>query len=129
MAAMSISDDHDVDQGVSVSANTGAGSVIESKLRSSLSPSFLEVVNESHMHNVPKGSQTHFKVVIVASQFEGLSAVKRHQLVYGVLREELAKKPIHGGIHALAITSRSPSEWAADPASNTSPLCMGGSGK
>lgn len=26
-----------------------------------LSPVHLEVVNESYMHNVPKGSETHFK--------------------------------------------------------------------
>lgn len=128
MAAMSISENHSSGSTAeSTSGSTSTSGVIESKLRSSLAPSFLEVVDESHMHNVPAGSQTHFKVVIVASQFEGLSAVKRHQLVYGVLREELARKPAQGGIHALAITSRSPSEWAADPASNASPRCMGGS--
>jgi len=97
--------------------------LVEAKLREKLSPAHLEVINESHMHSVPKGSETHFKVVVVSEKFEGLSAVKRHQLVYGALQEELSKKPVHGGIHALAITSRTPSEWAVSPEANESPLC------
>ena len=99
---------------------------IETKLKDALLPSHLEVINESHMHNVPKGAETHFKVVVISSHFEGLSAVKRHQLVYGALSEEMKAKP---GIHALAITSRTPSEWSATPEANESPKCLGGNGK
>ncbi|HVH47333.1 MAG TPA: BolA family protein [Labilithrix sp.] len=97
---------------------------IETKLRESLDPSHLEVINESHMHSVPKGSETHFKVVVVSSRFDGMSPVKRHQLVYGALAEEM-----RGGVHALAITSRSPAEWTASPEANASPKCHGGTGK
>ncbi len=97
---------------------------IESKLKESLEPSHLEVINESHMHNVPKGSETHFKVVVISQRFDGLSAVKRHQLVYGVLGDEMKS-----GVHALAITSRSPAEWATTPEANVSPKCLGGNGK
>ena len=93
---------------------------IEEKLRAELAPLHLEVINESHMHSVAKGSETHFKVVVVTERFDGLSAVKRHQLVYGVLAQELSAKP---GIHALAITSRTPAEWAASPGANESPKC------
>jgi BolA protein len=96
---------------------------IEAKLRSALEPSHLEVVNESHMHNVPKGSETHFKVVVVSARFDGLPAVRRHQLVYGALGLEMQQKP---GIHALAITSRTPSEWEVAPEANPSPPCLGG---
>ena len=96
---------------------------VEAKLRAGLAPLHLEVVNESHKHSVPKDSETHFKVVIVSDKFEGLDAVKRHQLVYGVLAEELRKKIVHGGIHALAITSRTPAEWEASPEANVSPPC------
>lgn len=98
---------------------------IEQKLRAALEPAHLEVINESHMHNVPKGSETHFKVVVVSPRFEGLSPVKRHQLVYGALGEELRMKR---GIHALAITSRTPAEWDARPEANESPKCHGGNG-
>lgn len=97
---------------------------IESKLNEALAPSYLEVINESFMHSVPKGSETHFRVVVVSSRFEGMPAVKRHQLVYGALAEEMK-----GGVHALAITSRSPSEWASSPEANASPKCLGGFGK
>ena len=102
---------------------------IEQKLRDALAPAHLEVVNESHMHNVPKGSETHFKVVVVSDRFEGLSPVKRHQLVYGALGDAMQKKPAQGGIHALAITSRTPSEWESSPEANASPKCLGGNGK
>lgn len=97
---------------------------IEAKLKETLVPLHLEVINESHMHSVPKGSETHFKVVVVSPRFDGLSPVKRHQLVYGALADEMKS-----GVHALAITSRTPSEWAALPESNASPKCHGGNGK
>jgi len=96
---------------------------VETHLREKLAPEHLEVLNESHMHSVAKGSETHFKVVIVSPLFEGVAAVKRHQLVYGALGELMGKKPSQGGIHALAITSRTPAEWAASPEANVSPLC------
>jgi stress-induced morphogen len=99
---------------------------IEAKLREQLAPAHLEVINESHMHSVPKGSETHFKVVVVSARFDGLSAVKRHQLVYGALADEMKAKP---GVHALAITSRTPAEWDASPEANASPKCLGGNGK
>lgn len=97
---------------------------ITEKLTTLLAPAHLEVINESHMHSVPKGSETHFKVVVVSTRFEGLSPVKRHQLVYGALEDEM-----RSGVHALAITSRSPTEWANNPEANASPACHGGNGK
>lgn len=96
---------------------------IEEKLRSALAPEHLEVINESHMHSVPKGSETHFKVVVVTGRFDGLSAVKRHQLVYATLAEELQGAAGVKAVHALAITSRTPAEWASSPEANQSPLC------
>jgi BolA protein len=95
---------------------------IEQKLSSSLGPSWLEVINESSMHSVPVGSETHFKVVIVSQAFEGKALVERHRLVYGVLGEEMKN-----GIHALAITSRTPEEWEKTSAVAKSPPCLGGS--
>jgi BolA protein len=97
---------------------------IEEKLRAALEPSVLEVENESHMHSVSPGSETHFRVVVVAKAFEGKSSVGRHQLVYRTLADELRpKREGGGGVHALAITSRTPDEWAANPAPNESPRC------
>lgn len=94
---------------------------IENKLRGELSPTFLEVHNESGMHAVPKGSETHFKVVVVSASFEGMSRVARHQRVYAALQAEL-----RAGVHALAIVSRTPSEWASENVIPPSPPCQGG---
>lgn len=41
-----------------------------------LQPIHYEVINESYMHNVPKGSETHFKVLVVSSKFESLPLIK-----------------------------------------------------
>jgi stress-induced morphogen len=65
-------------------------------------------MNESFMHNVPKGSETHFKVVVVSDAFEGMALIKRHRAVNTTLKAELA-----AGVHALTITAKTPSEWEA----------------
>lgn len=96
-------------------------SIIESKLSSSFHIGHLDVVNESHMHNVAPGSESHFKVTIVSENFDNLILIKRHRLVNAALSEELQK------IHALALHTLTPQEWldrqgkVAD-----SPHCRGG---
>ncbi len=97
---------------------------IETLLRAALSPELLEVENESHTHNVPRGSETHFKVVVVSRAFDGLSRVERHRLVNAALAGLL-----RSGVHALAITSRTPAEWATASGAQVpeSPPCLGGS--
>ncbi|KAH1016958.1 hypothetical protein HUJ05_007699 [Dendroctonus ponderosae] len=49
---------------------------ITSKLQSSLAPSYLKIINESYMHNVSKGAETHFKVIVVTEKFNNLSLIK-----------------------------------------------------
>jgi len=97
---------------------------IEQKLLSAFDPVFLEVVNESHLHNVPSGSESHFKVVIVTPAFEGMRLLQRHRAVNAVVAEELAEK-----IHALALHTYTPSEWYEYYAEKppASPRCYGGS--
>ena len=96
--------------------------LVEQKLNSALSPSILIVENESHMHSVPPNSETHFKVTVVSEQFVGLRQVKRHQLVYQILSEELA-----GPIHALAQHTFDPAQWQkANGEVPQSPNCLGG---
>lgn len=92
-------------------------------LRQALAPEHLEVLNESDGHNVPRGSETHFKVVIVCSEFDGKSAVQRHRTVYSLLADELA-----GPVHALALHTYSPTEWLLHVAAPESPACLGGGG-
>ena len=92
---------------------------IETKLTTAFAPAHMAVVNESYMHSVPPGSESHFKVTLVSDAFEGLRAVKRHQQVYKVLAEELA-----GEVHALALHTYTPVEWQGQ--SPDSPNCLGG---
>lgn len=49
---------------------------IRSKLTVHLNPIFVDVINESYMHNVPKGAETHFKVVVVSDQFNNIPLIK-----------------------------------------------------
>jgi stress-induced morphogen len=95
---------------------------IENKLRAAFSPTVLDVQNESGSHNVPRGSETHFKAVVVSSAFEGLGRIERHRAVHAALADELA-----GGVHALTLTLRTPDEWASVTSVPASPPCLGGS--
>ncbi len=97
---------------------------IESKLRDALSPDRLEVVNESGMHNVAPGSETHFRVFVVSAAFDGQTLVRRHQRIYQLLDAER-----RDGIHALGIQTMTPEEFAATEAARVeSPPCLGGDG-
>ena len=92
-------------------------------LGADLSPLYLEVIDESHRHSVPSGSETHFKLIIAAEVFEGLRLVQRHQKVNALLDGEL-----RSGLHALSMETLTPKEWAArDGQVLESPPCLGGS--
>lgn len=96
---------------------------IETKLNAALSPTHLEVMNESYRHSVPKGSETHFKLVVVSDAFEGLRLVQRHQKVNGLLADELK-----AGLHALSMETLTSGEWRARGGTvMESPPCLGGS--
>ena len=95
---------------------------IENLLKSALSPRHLDVENESHQHNVPAGSESHFKVVIVSDAFIDKRLVARHQLVYKALGDVVKNK-----IHALALHTYTADEWSERQAAPESPLCHGGS--
>jgi len=98
---------------------------IEAVLRAALAPVHLEVANESHMHSVAPGSETHFKVVVASSAFEGLSLIARHRRVNELLAAELSS-----GLHALSIHAFAPAQWTAtQPSDLASPACRGGMGK
>lgn len=94
---------------------------LHSRLEAHFSPVFAEIVNESHMHNVPPGSESHFKVTLVSDHFDGLRLVKRHQEVYALLSDLL-----EGPIHALALHTMTEAEWSAKGAAPDSPNCLGG---
>ena len=96
---------------------------IQQQLEQQFAPEFIEVANESHQHSVPANSETHFRVVLVTTAFDGKRKVARHQQVYAALASQLA-----GPVHALALHTYTPQEWQARlQAAPDSPQCLGGS--
>ena len=97
-------------------------SIIEEKISAALAPAHLEVVNESHMHSVPPGSESHFRLVIVSDRFDDTPRVRRHQMVNGILETEL-----RDSIHALSMQTLTAAEWEAGGGRTmASPPCLGG---
>jgi BolA protein len=77
---------------------------IASRLQASLSPLYLEIIDESaahagHLHgpNTQDGG-THFRVKIWSEKFTHQSRVSCHRLVYDALQDHIDQ-----GLHALAI--------------------------
>ena len=54
-----------------------------------------------------KGDGDHFEATVISSQFENCTMVKQHQLVYRTLGDRMG-----GEIHALALHTHTPEEWA-----------------
>jgi BolA protein len=96
---------------------------IEQKLADAVDLQHLEVVNESGNHNVPPGSESQFKVVLVSETFEGMRLIARHKQVNRILSQELAND-----IHALAMHTYTEKEWRKkNGEAPMSPPCLGGS--
>jgi stress-induced morphogen len=51
------------------------------------------------------GGGDHFRAEVVSDQFEGLSRIQQHQLIYKVFGDEVG-----GAIHALSIKTQTPGE-------------------
>jgi len=95
--------------------------LIEQKLASEYETEYLQVENESHMHNVAPGSESHFKVTIVSDSFRDQMLIKRHRMVNKTLQQEMQQ------IHALALHTLTPEEWQTRAGSVAdSPQCRGG---
>lgn len=96
--------------------------IIEDKLTAAMECRHLELVNESSMHNVPPGSESHFKLVLVSPEFGDLTLLRRHRRINDILQDELA-----GPVHALAIHAYTPEEWRQRHGdAPLSPPCRGG---
>jgi BolA protein len=103
--------------------NMSMQSTIEEKLANNIHALHLEVVNESNNHNVPPGSESHFKVVLVSNAFQGQSLIARHRTINKLLEDELKNQ-----IHALALHTYTEAEWRdRHGEAPMSPPCRGGS--
>ena len=76
---------------------------IHQRLTERLSPTALEVIDESALHAghagaSPTGQGSHIRVRVASPLFSGMSRVQRHRLVYDALQDFIDR-----GLHALAI--------------------------
>lgn len=83
--------------------------IIAARLSENLTPSRLEVINDSHHHAGHMGDdgtgESHFTVIVESDRFVGLNRVARQRLVNQALADLLSSR-----IHALAIRARAPGE-------------------
>ena len=92
--------------------------LIRQKIDIALQYEHLDIINESHMHAGPK-TESHFKLIVVSKEFDGQAKIKRHQLLYRILSDELSTS-----IHALSLHLYTPEEWVVQNVPD-SPLCAG----
>ncbi len=57
-----------------------------------------------------KGEGSHYEVIAVDASFDGMSRVKKQQLIYAPLMEYIQRNDIH----AVSIKAFTPEEWARD---------------
>ena len=80
------------------------------KIEDALAPERLEIINESHLHAGHQEAfdgtgETHFRIRIVSSAFDGMPRLQRHRTINDLLGGELAES-----VHALAIEPAAPGE-------------------
>ncbi len=82
---------------------------IAERLRATFAPAEVAVQDDSHRHaghaGARPGGETHYSVVVVSPAFGGMNRVARSRAVHEALAAEFS-----GGLHALALTLRTPEE-------------------
>lgn len=84
---------------------------IESLIRQHFDPVLVRVTDDSRLHaghaGARPGGETHYSVLVVAAAFQGQTRIARSRAVHALLDGEF-----QGGLHALALTLRTPDEQA-----------------
>ena len=94
------------------SAHADTAAWLRNALQAGFAPAHLEVEDESHLHAGHAGARGgggHFRALIVSAAFRGQSQVARQRAVYAHLGDAM-----RGAIHALALRTLTPDEWAAE---------------
>ncbi|AHA28332.1 BolA family protein [Candidatus Liberibacter americanus] len=86
---------------------------ITKKIRIALSPSELEIINESNLHIGHKpefdgSGETHIRIRIISQKFKGMNKIMIHKKIYELLNDE-----INNGLHAISIEAFSPDKKQA----------------
>ena len=72
------------------------------KLTQAFAPEVLEIIDESEAHKghggYQEGGETHFKIIIKAAAFNGMSRVAQQRAVMAAVKAELTER-----VHALAL--------------------------
>lgn len=93
---------------------------LSNQLREALVSKFasanIQVINDSHMHS--RGTETHYRVVVVSDEFEGKSTLQRQRVV-----NEALEKFYKDGLHSVAVHAFTNSEYGGDVPK--SPPCAG----
>ncbi len=85
---------------------------IKSRLERELSPTHIDIVDESHLHAGHAGAASgagHFSVTIVSDKFTGKSAIQRHRMVYLAVNDLMPSE-----IHALSIDAQAPDDITSE---------------
>lgn len=70
---------------------------LQQRLSAALTPSTLEIIDESHLHAGHAGASggaQHFAVKVISEKFIGLSRMAQHRLIYAAM-VDLMPHPIH----------------------------------
>jgi len=90
---------------------SGRATRLEAVLTGTFAPVLLRVADDSAHHaghaGAQPGGETHYSVLLVAAAFRGMSRLARSRAVHAALAGEFS-----GGMHALALTLRTPEEHA-----------------
>ncbi len=85
---------------------------IKARLEHELSPSYIDIIDESHLHAGHAGAASgagHFSVTIVSDKFAGKSAIQRHRMVYLAVNDLMPSE-----IHALSIDAQAPDDITSE---------------
>jgi len=83
---------------------------IKSRLEQALSPTHIDIIDESHLHAGHPGAASgagHFNITVISDKFTGQSAIQRHRMVYLAVDDLMRTE-----IHALSISAIATDEYA-----------------
>jgi BolA protein len=91
-----------------MSINQDRIKLFEADLRAAFQVVQINIEDESHLHAGHAGAASgggHFKLTMIAPEFEGMTKVARHRAIYRALNSHFP-----AAIHALTILAFTPSE-------------------
>jgi BolA protein len=88
---------------------------LNAALTQAFTPTVIRIEDDSARHaghsGARPGGETHYSVLLVSSAFQGVNRVARSRAVHAALAGEFGPAE-EGGLHALALTLRTPEEHA-----------------